>query len=166
MTIFTQLAVDPRYHALPVDLDKLHTRLANDIARLVRYTLGAKALEGHLSDYPGAYKFIDCSGWVRAAIAYSTKDAIGGSIIIPDGSVVQHDWFSNNGFKLTDYSNAELEDNHLRIAFIAPTANEAGHVWLILNGKTLESHGGTGPASRAWNTPVLFNNVAACYVVC
>jgi len=39
------------------------------------------------------------------------------------------------------------------IAFLSPndTSSGIGHVVLIHNGRTLESHGGVGPDSRPWN---------------
>jgi len=41
----------------------------------------------------------------------------------------------------------------VRIAFLSPsdTSSRIGHVVLIQNGRTLESHGGAGPDSRPWN---------------
>ena len=45
-----------------------------------------------------------------------------------------------------------LEDGKIRIVFLRPqdTSSRIGHVALVHNGKTLESHGGVGPNSRAW----------------
>ena len=40
----------------------------------------------------------------------------------------------------------------MRIAFLAPqdAPSRIGHVVLVHNGKTLESHGGVGPNARPW----------------
>jgi len=128
----------------------------------IKYELGGKAPEDELSAFPPKYDAIDCSGWIRAAIAYATD----GLIVIPDGSENQHDWFASHDFKPTNYENTALRDNRLRVAFLFPddTSERVGHVWFIRNGKTLESHGGTGPSSRYWNTPILMHCHAAFVV--
>jgi hypothetical protein len=162
---FITLANDSRYVALPVDFDKMDAYLAECVRLGVVYHMDGKAPEGQLSAFPPKFSEIDCSGFARCILAYATNAAPGGPVVIPDGSYIQHQWFADHGFKATDYSNAASQDGHLRIAFIQPTENEAGHVWLIRNGKTLESHADVGPSARPWNTPVLINNVAACYVV-
>jgi hypothetical protein len=40
-----------------------------------------------------------------------------------------------------------------------------GHVWLVHNGFTFESHGGVGPNSRPFNTPILSHIVTDVYVL-
>jgi hypothetical protein len=44
------------------------------------------------------------------------------------------------------------QDGGIRIAFLAPanSPHGIGHVVLLHNAMTLESHGGVGPDSRAW----------------
>jgi hypothetical protein len=64
-----------------------------------------------------------------------------------------------------DEGNAGLEDGRLRIAFIATKPGHVGHVWLILNGKTIESWGGHGPGRRSWNVKALRERVTSCYVL-
>src|SRR5262249_40401750 len=70
----------------------------------------------------------------------------------PDGSVVQHDWIREHGFEKSSIADGKLNDDVVRIAFLRPqdTAHGIGHVVLISRAKTLESHGGVGPDSRAW----------------
>jgi hypothetical protein len=74
------------------------------------------------------------------------------AVPFPDGSVVQHEWVSGHGFKKCDVEAGKLFDNKARIAFLAPqdSPSEIGHVTLIYNGWTLESHRGVGPDSRPW----------------
>lgn len=117
----------------------------NSIPR-VGYRLGAKIPP---SGVPGRdFTVVDCSGFVREAVRRSTD--LGD--MFPDGSVVQHDWVIKQGFELSSVRSGEVSDGAVRIAFLAPTATrKIGHVVLIYNGSTIESHGGVGPDSRPWN---------------
>jgi hypothetical protein len=112
----------------------------------VGYRLGAKIPPNAV---PGRdFTAVDCSGFVREAVRRSTD--LGNSF--PDGSVVQHDWVTKQGFSPASAVSGELKDEAVRIAFLAPTATrKIGHVVLIYNGATIESHGGVGPDSRPWN---------------
>ncbi|MDQ0471750.1 glycoside hydrolase family 25 protein [Labrys wisconsinensis] len=112
----------------------------------VRYKLGAKITPGQK---PGVdFQSVDCSGFVRALVRLSTD--LGNSF--PDGSVVQHDWIRRQGFQQTDWNDGARSDGVVRIAFLSPNATSSGigHVLIIHNGKTIESHGGVGPDSRPW----------------
>src|SRR5205085_264760 len=104
-------------------------------------------------------KAIDCSGFVR----YLMYRATHGEVIMPDGSWIQNDWCRHNHFAKVKYATAADADGWLRIAFLPPKKGHAGHVWLILNGMTLESHGHKGPHSRPWDTAVLKSQVTDCY---
>jgi hypothetical protein len=131
---------------LRVDFVRLNAYLSACIRRGVRYGLGAKADAGgrHLAAFPPQYRAIDCSGFVRAALAYAA------GVVMVDGSVCQHDWIDDHHFKISTYSALLLKDGALRIAFIAPSRFERiGHVYLVRNGRTLESYGGHGPGSRS-----------------
>lgn len=122
--------------------------LAACVAGDVRYFLGAKADAGGraLDAWPIRYSHIDCSGWVRAALAFATQ----GALVIPDGSVNQREWCEGHGLKRSNYAALLRRDNVIRIAFIRATAAEhIGHVYLCYNGRTLESYGGHGPGSRS-----------------
>ncbi len=118
----------------------------------VRYGLGAKAPND--ASQPGApsppgFLAIDCSGFVRSAIRRSTTpEAVG----FPDGSVVQHGYVAQR-FPLGIVDDGDLQDGVVRIAFLPPAAEPSGigHVVLLYNGVTLESHGGVGPDSRTWS---------------
>lgn len=113
----------------------------------VTYGLGAKP------PFPGAtpgvdFRKIDCSGFVREAIRRSETTQLG----FPDGSVIQHEWVRGQGFATVPISSGKALDGLVRIAFLRPqdTSSGIGHVVLIHNGKTLESHGGLGPDSLPW----------------
>lgn len=113
----------------------------------VTYGLGKKIKPGQV---PGRdFAEVDCSGFVREAIRRSTN--LGNAF--PDGSVVQHDWIKARGFDRIDRASGATRDGAVRIAFLEPkdSPKKIGHVVLVHDGKTLESHGGVGPDERAWN---------------
>ena len=126
----------------------------------ISYGFGSKAA---LTATPQSIHEIDCSGFVR----YLMYQATSGRLTMPDGSWIQNDWCRHQALKLVPYQDASLHDSIIRIAFLPPTTHHhhhhAGHVWLIQNGLTMESHGGVGPSRRAWNTTVLLNGVRQCY---
>ncbi|WP_299750271.1 hypothetical protein [Devosia sp.] len=70
----------------------------------------------------------------------------------PDGSVVQHDWIREKGFAASTIADAGKKDGIIRIAFLRPqdAASGVGHVVIVHQSVTYESHGGTGPNSREW----------------
>jgi hypothetical protein len=164
---------DTLYHALPIDLAKADEYLAECERLKIGYhmmhspndPITGKTPSGHLADFPPAYRYSDCSNFIRSLIAYATSGLPGGAIVIPDGSVNQHDFFANNKFKPTEYDNCALIDGHLRVAFLEPgdTSEHIGHVWFARNGRTLECYGGHGPGSRAWDAPIL-THCHVCFV--
>lgn len=122
-------------------------RSCQDSIPRVTYRLGAKI--NSRKAVPGRdFSAVDCSGFVREAILRSTAS----NITFPDGSVVQHDWIRAHNFKRQDQSSGAATDGRVRIAFLRPqdSPKKIGHVSLIHNGWTLESHGGVGPDSRRW----------------
>lgn len=91
---------------------------------------------------------VDCSGYVRWLIYRATKNQFD----IKDGSYIQHDYVKELKFKISSVESAKAHDGVVRIAFLAPgKIGKIGHVALIHNGQTIESHGGTGPDSRVWD---------------
>jgi len=136
----------------PVSLEAL-LELYEHMKKRVKYVYGAKAsslsMDSH--DITG----IDCSGWTRYALAKAT----GGQLVLPDGSQVQLAWAENSLHKLDKYSDvlyAKDDPNRLFIAFLRVTPNrKIGHVWLVHQGMTLESHGGVGVDSRPWDSLAL-----------
>ena len=122
----------------------------------IHYGFGSKTA---LSSRPEDITSIDCSGFVR----YLMYQASSAALRMPDGSVVQNEWCGHQQLPLVNYRDAARHDQLIRIAFLPPHHGHAGHVWLIHQGRTLESHGGKGPDRRIWNTPVLIGGVTQCY---
>jgi hypothetical protein len=148
------------WHSLPLDPERLTRYLGTCLAHGVGYELGAKAHD--LRAIPPDYHTIDCSGWVRAAIAVATE----GRVTMPDGSVVQNDWCAAQGLKRNDFASCRLRDGLTRIAFIRANGfHPIGHVYLVRNGRTLESFGGHGPGSRPVTTHVLSAETTDVYVL-
>jgi hypothetical protein len=123
----------------------------------VTYKLGAKIHHPPEHPVPGKdFIQVDCSGFVREVIREATDPPMKQ---FPDGSVVQHDWISSQGFRQSSFEAGKSLDDKVRIAFLEPqdSGEHIGHVLLIHNGRTLESHGHDaslvhgGPDSRAWN---------------
>jgi cell wall-associated NlpC family hydrolase len=122
------------------------------------YGIGDETDKPALGSAPDKWVKSDCSGFVRWLLfgAFGLK--------LPDGSWNQHAWCKKKALKECNYSLfGQATDSILRIAFIAPVKGRAGHVWLVCSGRTIESHWPNGPSRRAWDTPVLIKNVAACY---
>jgi cell wall-associated NlpC family hydrolase len=123
------------------------------------YKLGAKAPS--LSCDTSLVSAIDCSGFVRYLLARASRQGL----VIPDGSVNQHQWCREQGFPKVAYGGPSIATSkRLYLAFIEPVYEvRPGHVWFVYQGHTMESYGGQGVGSRAWNTPVLVRRVAGCY---
>ena len=148
------------WYSLPLDPERLSRYLGTCLAHGVGYELGGKAHD--LRAIPPDYHAIDCSGWVRAAVAVATE----GRVTMPDGSVVQNDWCVSRGLKRSDFAGACLRDGLTRIGFIrAGGFHPVGHVYLVQNGRTLESFGGHGPGSRPVTTHVLSAETTDVYVL-
>jgi hypothetical protein len=135
---------------IPVDLSQAQAFFLDACthsAPRVTYGLGAKVpFHGAI---PGrGFRAVDCSGFVREVIWQSTTPHKS----FPDGSVVQHDWIRDHGFERSTREAALRQDGVIRIAFLRPqdSPSRIGHVVLVHNAKTLESHGGVGPDSRPW----------------
>lgn len=145
------------YSVIPIDRARLIERM-NAAFICVGYELGAKPRPGSL---PGTdFKLSDCSGivrWLLYAASY-------GKIKMPMGSWGQRKWCQEQGFKPCPYSNCALLDSRLRIAFKDPD-DKHGHVWLCINGQTIECYYGHGAGRRPWNTKVLKNNGDFCFVL-
>jgi hypothetical protein len=123
----------------------------------VSYKFGAKPL---LNKEPGDVKEADCSGFVRYLL-YNVSDK---RIKIPAGSWHQEEWCKNSKLERVEYSTAALSDGCLRIAFLPKKNGNPRHVWMILNGQTIESHGRTtGPNRRPWDLPKLKDNAHSCF---
>ena len=138
------------FPTLDMAIDKIQalTKSLEDVP--VHYGLGAKV--NPLSLQAGSFDKVDCSGFVRWCVYHATGPV--NPVVIPDGSATQHEWIKNQGFKHSTYEAGLLEDNVIRIAFLSPeqTSEKIGHVLLIINGTTYESHGGVGVSSRKWGS--------------
>lgn len=144
------------YKTLLVDGNLLCLILSKLINQGVRYDYGSKAWRSIVQT--SDIDLIDCSGLVNFLLRRTANELNCGY-----SSAEQWQWCEDSGFKKTDYRlHAQLLDRRLRIAFMS---HPSRHVWLILNGKTLESHTTGGVNRRRWNTPILLAGVEACYVL-
>jgi hypothetical protein len=135
---------------LPIDWSKVAAFLTACETSHPRVTYGLGAKVPSDTAVPGTdFTHVDCSGFVRAAIRRSTNPKSG----FPDGSVTQHEWVAAHGFQSVPLADGKRTDGKVRIAFLDPhdTSSKIGHVVLIRNGKTAESHGGVGPDSRPFD---------------
>jgi len=133
---------------MPLDITKAQAFLDACVKAHVTYGLGAKVPFYHA--VPGRdFTKVDCSGFVRETILEATEKAIP----FPDGSVVQHDWVKARQYPLSSVDAAKALDQKVRVAFLPPSASpeRIGHVVLIYQARTLESHGHHGPDSRPWD---------------
>lgn len=105
-------------------------------------------------------KTADCSGYIR----YLLYRASNRQLVTPEGSVEIHELFSG---LLTpcEFVATKNIDGIVRVSFIPETKDHAGHIWLTLNGHTIECYGGHGAGSRQWNTPILKNEVIATFIL-
>lgn len=135
--------------SVAVDLQKGQEFLDACVNAVPRVTYGLGAKVPFHDAVPGRdFKAVDCSGFIRELIWRSTSP----HQKFPDGSVVQHEWIRSHGFEQTTREAALRQDGVVRIAFLRPqdSPQRIGHVVVIRNARTLESHGGVGPDSRPW----------------
>ena len=125
---------------------KLPALVADCRAHHVMYGYGLKA--SPLSLQAGQFHAIDCSGFSRWAVYHATA-ALSQPFAMVDGSVAQHDWARSNLAPQLNSQGSAMDDR-LRIAFLSPEDGGIGHVMLIQNGFTCESHGSVGPDRREW----------------
>ena len=131
----------------------------------IRYGFGSK--DPHLGAWPVDYTSIDCSGYVRAILAYATHQQTTQNGM-PDGSFLEADWFKAQGFKAIDYSTAPDWASHLIVGIHRPGGrggDAVGHIWLCIHGHTIESYGGHGPGTHAWDDPWYPDHCDECYVL-
>lgn len=134
---------------MPIDGAKARAFLDSCINSNPRVTYGlGKKVPFHGAKPGQDFQKVDCSGFVREAIWRATDPHVN----FKDGSVVQHDWIRAQGFTKHTREQAMASDNLVRIVFLQPQDSPSGigHVALVHNGRTIESHGGTGPNSRPW----------------
>jgi hypothetical protein len=81
---------------------------------------------------------------------------------------VEDDWFAHTEFKRTEYTNCVLPDGFLRVAIHRPGGrggDATGHIWLVVDGHSVESYGGHGPGERPWNHAWFLEHVDDCFVL-
>jgi hypothetical protein len=142
---------DAAARTIPLDINAARAYLDNCRTSTPRVTYGPRP--GAKVPFHGAtpgrdFTRVDCSGFVREAIWRATAPHLN----FPDGSVIQRQWVVTNNFARSSADEALREDGIVRIAFYRPqdSPSGVGHVALVHNAKTLESHGGVGPNSRPW----------------
>ncbi|WP_208827111.1 chitosanase [Bradyrhizobium neotropicale] len=134
---------------LKLDMGRVRAFLKACVTSSPRVTYGLGKKVPFLGAVPGRdFTKVDCSGFVREALRLATTPPVA----FPDGSVNQHDWVRNHGFAKSTVSAALQSDGLVRIAFLRQqdSPSHIGHVVLIAGARTIESHGGIGPDSRAW----------------
>jgi len=154
------------YKTLPVDTQQLVVLVQAMRSAGVKYRIAKNDKElaagigkANFSTPIPHIKAIDCSGFAR----YALFKASSGRVVMPDGSCHQNEWCRHQPLAPVNYQKtAGLMDGHLRITFFQ---GHPGHVWMTLNGKTIESHGHLGPDQRDWHTPTLFARASVCYQV-
>ncbi len=131
----------------------------------VRYHLGAKAQK--LNVPPSAIRAIDCSGLIRYLVYRATDPAL----TIPDGSWKQREWAEDHLQKIQYGMISRPSEGQVKLylATLDPNNGHAGHIWFVRTDPphdpfTFESHGGRGPNSRPWNTPILRTEVDHCFL--
>lgn len=139
-------------------------RIHSKMARRVRYRLGAKA---RTSQQTGEIEELDCSGYVRYLMQRC------GEPDVPDGTWAQSRWLATSGWEPKLYDNLKHTVNDPTRLFVAGFTEYSdargrrrhGHIWLVHQGRTLESYGGVGVGSRAWSHATLKSLVTFCYEV-
>ncbi len=124
----------------------------------VKYRFGAK-FQSVAAEHPLG-RYVDCSGYIRWLVLHGSN----GELLLPDGSVNQHARILQDGFPIRDYSKTLLNrTGAVYICFLRPTSRLAGHVWLLRNGATMESHWGKGINSRNGKLLSYLGRQVYCY---
>lgn len=156
------------FTSVDIDLDKLAANKQAAYDAHVPYKFGGKdPRPGQgLIDYTSG---IDCSGFVRTLLMYASNGVLDE---IPDGSWNEDTFFADQGFKKGDDSdyNADAMNSDGLVRVAVHRANgrgndSTGHIWIVVNGHTVESYGGHGPGERAWDTQKLLDIVDDFFVV-
>lgn len=103
----------------------------------------------------------DCSGLNQKMFWAGT------GIVIPAGSVTQHDWFVQHGYREVPLAEAIVDDtNQVYVFFKVPGANNDpfGHTGFFFNRRALQSYGGHGVGSTDCQT-VIDWGVSVCYLI-
>lgn len=156
--------------AAPVPVSLGMVRLLTDkMSKHVRYAMGTKphirlqgypdgTIPGGLAGDSSRIRFVDCSGFACYVIAKATDQAW----ILRSGSAQQQEDCAGLGLQQVPYDSvAQGGADDLFIAFIRKIGS--GHVWLVNEGRTMESCGERGVGRRRWDTPALKRQATHCY---
>jgi hypothetical protein len=144
---------------LRIDRAELVRAMNSCIRAKVRYRLGAKARP---VEEPGVdFNVLDCSGFLDWLINRATH----GVVDLPAGSWFENKWFAEHGFAKVPYLDCAKVDDRLRLGCFPARDGIPGHIWLVINGLTIECCGGKGVCRRPWDTSVLFKKVFSCYLL-
>ena len=151
--------------SLPINGPKIASTLTGLMDGHVKYAVGSgHGKVAHASSVPPEkVTELDCSGFVAYVLYHASN---GGLVLHGRNSAGLADWCKEQGFaKEKGYAPlAAVQDNVLRLAYMPPPPkHKYGHVWLVHNGATLESHGGAGPDSRPWNEAILAKHATHLY---
>lgn len=134
---------------MPLKLSKVQSLMEELEDARFTYGLGKKINPLGKQFSPGQGGEVDCSGCVEWVVFHGCG---GLPEHFPDGSAQQHEWCDRVGLKKSANADGGLKDGFIRIGFLTPSdGGGTGHVILVANGKTYESHGGRGPDSRPWD---------------
>jgi cell wall-associated NlpC family hydrolase len=113
----------------------------------VRYGFGAKAPTLNSAVDALVKNGIDCSGFFRYLMYHCAS-----GLVVPDGSWTQMEWLKEMGFKESSVESAKLKDGVVRVAVLSQgdSSSGIGHIAIVVDGRTLESHGSVGPNRREW----------------
>jgi len=125
----------------------------------VKYLYGGKTPS--LGCDSSAFSVVDCSGFVAWILYRATR----GLLALNMGSQQMREWFQNLGARNVDYQDAaQGAPGRLFLGVLLPSSDGIGHVFLMSDGVTYESHGHFGVDSRKWDIRVL-RNCRHCYEI-
>ena len=138
--------------AAPIDWAKFIDFKSRCYAAAIGYGYGSKDPKCGSGEID--FTRLDCSGFARSLLMFAAGGPETGALRqMPDGSSDQADWFGEMGFKTTQAADMSLADGHLRIAFHRANAlDEVGHVFMGVNGHSVECFSGRGPGERPLDT--------------
>jgi len=135
-------------HVFAIDSNRLETLLTSLMDGHVTYELGDKVW-APLTTEPERVRSLDCSGFVK----YIVQRSMLTHQSLPAGSHRQETWCRDRCMACDYATEAGNRDGSVLIAFRDRTPSLIRHVWLVINGRTVEctTRGGrNGPTSFNW----------------
>lgn len=133
------------YPVMDIDIPLLLLLSERTVQPGDQYKLGGKAPSLKADSAIIRSLKLDCSGYVRWILHRATDD----QVVMPDGSDNQAEWLDLHGFKRSTVDAWFRKDGVVRIVHYNPIG-KVGHIAVVLNGETIESHGKAGPDRREW----------------